>query len=29
VAPDRLKELQWLAKRMRKPPMKAMSLKNR
>jgi hypothetical protein len=29
VAPDRLKELQWLAKRMRKPPMKAMSRKNR
>jgi integrase len=29
VAPDVLKEIKWLAKQMRKPPMKAMSLKNR
>jgi hypothetical protein len=29
VASDGLKEIQWLAKRMRKPPMKAMSRKNR
>jgi integrase len=29
VAPDRLREIQWLAKRMRKPPVKAMSRKNR
>jgi integrase len=29
LAPDVLKEMQWLAKRMRKQPMKAMSRKNR
>jgi hypothetical protein len=29
VAPEGLKDIQWLAKRMRKPPMKAMSRKNR